>query len=386
MFGLHSRVKPSFGGKILDVKFDPTGNTDNVLIASYKSRYPVVLYDSKKHTKKHLMVSDHKETCNELHFTYDGRHMVSGLANGSVNVWSTHSAKKVFGYHKEKDTVSRVCVHPAQPFFATAYKGKSIVIGNYSAADGSNGSGTKDLYNELQANEWPAPVNELTFGHGWYGNYLLASLGNDDPDDMGNRVDTYGLLFDINCPEYTRKLNNQQGMTFSVAWNPRQTAYFAVGSGDHNNNVCIYNMTDNIIVGNLVTGHDDINQMSWSPDGVELVVAGNNNSAHVFDMRFTTAPLHVLKHNAKNKSRLVTGASWSRDGPFLVTCGEDCHVNIWDTSCGDPLIQRLGEHKHTTNFVDVSARSDMVVSGSDDGFIAIYAAEKGVYLEDEQHQ
>ncbi|TFK75001.1 WD40 repeat-like protein [Pluteus cervinus] len=99
----------------------------------------------------------------------------------------------------------------------------------------------------------------------------------------------------------------------------------------------------------------EINMATWSPDGIFLAIARNDNSTHVYDMRMLSDdPLFVYQHrgpsavNPGHESFGVVSALWTTslsERPYLITGGDDGCVRMWnplksreDTS-GVPIMQ-----------------------------------------------
>ncbi|TDL28414.1 WD40 repeat-like protein [Rickenella mellea] len=79
----------------------------------------------------------------------------------------------------------------------------------------------------------------------------------------------------------------------------------------------------------------EVNMLKFSPDGLLLCVARNDDISHIYDSRFMDQVLHTFKHDAGVPQGYgVVGAQWV-DGRFgrdvgLVTAGSDGCVRLWD--------------------------------------------------------
>eukprot|EP01132_Coremiostelium_polycephalum_P010273 gene10273-12600_t len=341
------------GSPIIDCKFDPTDKTSKILILSTASPKEAVFYDYKKKSIENL--SYHKDECSEGHFTKDGKKAITGGADGSIVIWDTATGAKMNHYNIPNDSVLRLTHHPEFPILAAGFKQKSLLVVNHDVNVSINLSSI--------CKEWPGPITDISFGSGPNYNLLASSIGSETPGVSG-----YTSIIDIFNYEETQKISKQNGDIESLAWNPRDSNILAIGSTDKNLSIITYDLRANNIVSKFPTKQDEINRVTFSPCGRFYTSSGNLNSTFVFDNRVPDRTLQVLKHDYVESlmSSNVHGAVWSNQGRFLVTCGDDAKVKIWDVSSCQPLLATLSDHKTAVNFVDISLCSDMIVSAGDD--------------------
>jgi WD40 repeat protein len=69
----------------------------------------------------------------------------------------------------------------------------------------------------------------------------------------------------------------------------------------------------------------------------------------------------------------VLDLHWSRDSKVLFSASADMHLASWDVETGERIRRHPG-HDEVINCMDVSKRGEeMLVSGSDDGYIGVSA-------------
>jgi Prp8 binding protein len=69
----------------------------------------------------------------------------------------------------------------------------------------------------------------------------------------------------------------------------------------------------------------------------------------------------------------VLDLHWSRDSKVLFSASADMHLASWDVETGERIRRHPG-HEEVINCMDVSKRGEeMLVSGSDDGYIGVSA-------------
>ncbi|EFA76444.1 hypothetical protein PPL_10209 [Heterostelium album PN500] len=368
-FGLHSSYN-SRGSIVYDVKIDPTGKTNKILAMTEQDS---TLFDIDKGEIKKLVF--HHATCNEGHFSNDGEELLTSGEDGSVAIWNASTAELLHHHKVPNDQIVRMAVHPQEPFLAAATNRKSFFVINYKNFNVVN------LHGALKTSEWPATIADMAFGYDSYRHYLLAGICSNALYSYAP-IKGFSVLVDCNKPETFRKLTDQDGEINTVSWNPKQFTNFVCGSTDLKKSLCIYDIRKNAPIEFLKTKQVDPNHLAWSPCGVHLSSSGDSNSVFVYDIRFSSRPLHVLKHYGDHTTNgMVNVGKWTKQGNFLVTCGDDCTVRIWDISRGDPLIKSLRSHTGSVNYVDVSVNSDFIVSGGDDSVVNLYSTTKNVQLE-----
>ena len=132
------------------------------------------------------------------------------------------------------------------------------------------------------------------------------------------------------------------------------------------------------------------NQLAMSVQGVELGevmgVGFTSDSAGVFTCgrdgkaRLTAGPNADGSNAPNTATRLrdyightgpVTGLTVTADGQFLITCGDDRTVRVWDVKSGKSLRSFQG---HTIKVTAVAVRGDgrQVASASDDGAVRVW--------------
>ncbi len=78
---------------------------------------------------------------------------------------------------------------------------------------------------------------------------------------------------------------------------------------------------------------DDVQQVSFSPDGSRLLTVGGNRFARVFDVN-----RHVeVFPDGLNNVVLVNSARFSHDGNVIATAGASEFVRLWDAKSGAPI-------------------------------------------------
>jgi WD40 repeat protein len=75
----------------------------------------------------------------------------------------------------------------------------------------------------------------------------------------------------------------------------------------------------------------------------------------------------------------INSATWTRDGHFLMTGGEDGFVRLWDVMAGDPLINSL-ESNSPICACDISQYYDMVIAGDEASTVKVWSLSGSQYI------
>lgn len=79
-------------------------------------------------------------------------------------------------------------------------------------------------------------------------------------------------------------------------------------------------------------GHlDSITRIAWSPDGLLLATASNDQTVRIWDLNTGKEFKTLSKHTST-----LNSVAWSPDGQFLITTGDKNQCTIWDVKSGEP--------------------------------------------------
>ncbi|KAF8518385.1 WD40-repeat-containing domain protein [Hysterangium stoloniferum] len=126
--------------------------------------------------------------------------------------------------------------------------------------------------------------------------------------------------------------------------------------------------------------HDSIvSCLRFSADG-KYLATGCNRSAQIFDTK-TGAKTCVLvdKTSTWLGDCYIRDVCFSPDGKYLVTCGEDKKIRIWDIA-KECIRSILDGHQREIYTLDVSKDGRLLVSGSGDGTAKIWNLETGKHI------
>jgi WD40 repeat protein len=115
--------------------------------------------------------------------------------------------------------------------------------------------------------------------------------------------------------------------------------------------------------------------IAFSPDGVRIAGASNNNTIRIWDATSKASLARLEGHSDE-----VQSVAFSPDGARIASGSEDNTIRIWDASSGD-LLDRLEGHSSDVQSVAFSPDGARIASGSEDKTICIWDANSGALLD-----
>ncbi|KAG8941143.1 hypothetical protein FRC03_004800 [Tulasnella sp. 419] len=124
----------------------------------------------------------------------------------------------------------------------------------------------------------------------------------------------------------------------------------------------------------LTSHSDDVNAVSYSPDGETIATGGDDRRVMIWDSR-TGAQVHILEGH----SSLVWAVAFSPNGRLLVSGSGDRSVRMWNSATGI-LIHTLERHSQQVRAVCFSPLGHMIASGSDDSSVILWDSGTGSFI------
>jgi WD40 repeat protein len=287
----------------------------------YVSEAEVQLYSAAFNHRERLVLQGHKDYVNNASFSPDGQHAVTASKDGTARLWDAKDGSLLAVFKgDDEDAVNNVFFSP---------DGRCI----YNAArllDAKDGS-----------------VLAVLKGHG--GNRVRVHEASLSPN--GQRIVTVAVTF---------------GGFVVQLWNTQDGSPIAV-----------------------LKGHkDEVTNASFSPDGLRIVTASNDNTARLWDAKDGSLTV-ILKRlwDAKDSSRIVVlkghedrvnNAAFSPDGLSIVTASNDNTARLWNAKDGS-LLTVLQGHEDAVRNVAFSPNGQRIVTASNDN-IALWDAKNGSLL------
>ncbi|KAG8768586.1 hypothetical protein FRC12_005478 [Ceratobasidium sp. 428] len=116
-----------------------------------------------------------------------------------------------------------------------------------------------------------------------------------------------------------------------------------------------------------------INSLSYSPDGAYIVSGGENSNIRVWDA-YTGQPVGQPLQSLNSKTQAITSVAYSPDGACIASGCEGKSIRIWNVHTCQPVGQPLQGHSGRVTSVAYSPDGAYIVSGSWDHTIRIWNA------------
>ena len=125
-----------------------------------------------------------------------------------------------------------------------------------------------------------------------------------------------------------------------------------------------------------LSGHrNNVNLVSWSPDGKYIVSGSKDNTIKIWDASTGT---HV--RTLEGHTSWVYSVAWSPDSKYIASSSWDKTIKVWNISSGT-CMQILTGHTSCVNSVSWSPDGKHIASGSDDGTIKVWNAQSGTCMQ-----
>ena len=121
---------------------------------------------------------------------------------------------------------------------------------------------------------------------------------------------------------------------------------------------------------------DEVNSVTFSPDGSMLASASEDNYIRLWEVSTGRYIRYFWGHTKKGSGDGVTSVVFSPDGQMLASGGRDYTVRLWNVATSE-LIRTLEEHQDVVNSVAFSPDGQMLVSGSNDSTIQLWKVSTG---------
>ena len=367
----------------------------------------------------------HEGIVRSVCFSPDGGRVASGVADGTLRVWSGVTGAQLFSRRGHTDRVNSVVFSPDGRRIASGSGDSTILI--WDAVEGSelvrisghaswvlsvsfspDGGHLVSGSHDATVRLWNAMTGaeELAF----HGHSDLVGSVTFSPDGRYVASGSYdglvkvweiatgaalltlsGHIRGVNSvnysPDGTRLVTGSDDGTIKI-WNaadgkeittikPPKGVFFVYDARFSPDGTQIVSGGNDAIVRcwDAVTGQpmfslkahsDSVSSCCYSMNGTRIVTGSHDSTVRIWDARSNIEPTKLPDHNG-----VVKSVRFSPDGSHIVSGSDDYSVKIWDTSTGVPLTTLSG-HDGAVNSVSLSPDGSLIASGSDDGSIKIW--------------
>ncbi len=281
------------------------------------------------------ILQGHTQIINDLAFTRDGKHLITGSDDDTVRIWNLESgAVRILTGHT--DEIWRLELSPDGRFFATAGKDPAVRLWDLETGE------SRWLANH------PGPVYGVAFTPD--GRHLLTASRGDD------------LLrfWDVATGALVRTLKTGLGPLNLLALSPDGRR--AIVQARHVPRAQIWDLENG--TSHTLEHHGFVTFIAFSPRGDLAATGAVDQTVRVWDPR--TGQGRILGEQVGTSSWMA----FSPDGKQLAAGNGDGQLRLWNLSTGRSEL--LGSHEGRINQVHFSRDGHLLATSSDDRTVRLW--------------
>lgn len=284
-----------------------------------------------------------KKAANAVAFSPNGKHIVTGHLNKTLQIWDATSGAPI----------------------GEAMKGHTHYVN--SVAYSPDGQRIVSASNDQTLRLWDAttgaPIGEPLKGH--LNKVNSAAFSPDGRRGVSGSEDGTLRLWGATVAEPWRNI----GSTVAFSPDGRRVA------ADSGSSLQQWDVSNRTPIGKPMNGHTGtIASIAFSPDGRRIVSGSHDHTLRLWDAA-TGSPIgEPMKGHAKS----VYSVAFSPDGRRIVSGGYDHTLRMWDAATGAPIGEPMTAHTSTVNSVSFSPDGRRIISASWDKTLRLWDAATGV--------
>jgi WD40 repeat protein len=288
-----------------------------------------------------LLLAGHEEGVNCVHFTPDGRRLLSAANDGTARVWDAASGQELACLVGHRERVSDLACSPDGRLLASASNDGTVRVWDWGAG--------------LELHQHKVPSGSATpLAFSPDGRHLLAAAEGVKCWDAhsGEAVATFLVA----------------GRKGAFSADGRQLAIATWGETD-GHVIRVFDLARGAEVA-ACRGHtDQVEALAFAPDGARLASASFDKTVRVWDAATGAATAVLRGHD-----HWVLGVAFAPDGRRLVSGSWDQTARVWDAATGRELACLAG-HQKQVYAVAFSPDGSRVATGSSDQTVRVWDAE-----------
>lgn len=296
----------------------------------------------------------HSQRVNDISWAPDGRRIASASNDKTVQIWEAATQKSLLAY-SHTDSVEGANWSPDGKFVASG--GNDNLVRVWEAATGRTRYTFENYFEMVILVAWSPDGKHIATG-GFDGIKIWDALTGQhilayNKNEASSDIGTTAMAW---SPDGTRLLSAQVSFSPHTLSNPQDT--LEIHDTTTGKQLVSYQ-------GHMQFG---VYGASWSPDGTYVASGGNDKTVQIWN---ATTGQHVLTYHGHTD--LINDVSWSHDGNYLASTGEDATVQIWDAHTGQTLFTYRG-HPTSVNIARWSPDSRYIASTGRDKTIHVWRA------------
>ncbi|MBF0446669.1 MAG: caspase family protein [Magnetococcales bacterium] len=295
----------------------------------------------------------------DVDFSSDGRWAASSGGNQAVQLWNLLNGQRELDMRGHKGAVTALAFVPGRFSVAPNTEKKTHRSSRNGFLLSASTDGTARLWDLKEG------MSIRTF-RGHKGAILALAVSLDGKTLATAGQDGTVRLWNVDKEGAETQLFNNEGPIHDVAFSPDGQHILAGGK----NGAKIWNRSGKG-PGRELNSHDgDVSAVAWSSDG-RTVAVGHKKG-----------PIQLWTADGVKQSRLslhqqtVNGLSFSPNGVYLASAGEDENLILWSVSQGQ-LVKKFEGHQKGVNGVVFSADGRLLSSASKDQTVRFWQQESG---------
>ncbi len=358
-FGKALPILTGHHGTVTSVSFSPDGK----ILASGGADKTVKLWkvEMLPTLEEPRTLQGHNNGVRSVTFSPDGKILASGGADWMVNLWNVESGKVLHTFEGHTSLVNSVNFSPKGDFLASGGPDKMVRLWRVEG---------KEELHAIEGHRGPVhSVNLSPNGE------ILASGGSDKTVKLWS-VESGEMLqtLDEHSDQVTRvrfSLNDGSKYLASASWDGaiRLWQWQRVKSGE-----AWCPLDRPLLVGHKASDAPSVWSLSFSPNGLFLASGGNDTTARIWSVE-SGQELHKLEGH----SEWVTSVIFSPGSKVLASGSWDKTVKLWSIESGE-MLQTLDGHSDWVMTVNFSPDGTLLASGSADKGVKLWRVESGETL------
>jgi guanine nucleotide-binding protein G(I)/G(S)/G(T) subunit beta-1 len=283
-----------------------------------------------------------------MHWSTDGRHLVSASQDGKLIVWDAYTTNKLHAIPLRSSWVMTCAYSPSGNFVASG--GLDNICSIYNISNSRDGG--------------PQRVARELSGHT---GYLSCCRFLNDRRILTSSGDMTCALWDIENGSQVTEFSDHLGDVMSLSLSPTDQNLFVSGACD------AFAKLWDIRTGKVVqtfAGHEsDINAVQFFPDGNAFATGSDDATCRLFDLR---ADREINKYAGDSVVSGITSVAFSVSGRLLFAGYDDFECKVWDVLRGDRVGTLVG-HDNRVSCLGVSNDGISLCTGSWDTTLKVWA-------------
>ncbi|MFN7713856.1 MAG: P-loop NTPase fold protein, partial [Pseudanabaenaceae cyanobacterium] len=307
-----------------------------------------VAADSEESSTESVVFARLESDVNSVAFSPDGRKIVAGLGNGTLQLFDAISGKPIGApFRGHNYNVWSVAFSPTSPAFPEE-------ISEVIASGGEDK--TLRLW-DLQGNQIGEPFQGHEFG------VLSVAFSPDSKVLVSGSGDQTLRLWDLQGNQIGQPFQGHEDWVRSVAFSPDGSL---IVSGSDDQTLRLWDLQGNQI-GLPFQGHESrVWSVAFSPDGKFIVSGSDDQTVRLWDLQGNQIGQSFQGHES-----WVLSVAFSPDGRFIVSGSADQTLRFWDLQ-GNQIRQPFQGHGSYVWSVAFSPDGKAIVSGGSDRTLRLW--------------